>query len=351
MGIRLDKVVLINLYVDLYKTDVSKLLGKEEVKVKECVDQDGCVFHTITFKRGNPMFDECFFGISEEGKYYSRLSLSVNDGNWGNRYGTSISQLQTKLEAICEYLKCEYNINVQCVYAKVQYIEIQNTFRLNNKYSEYTRVINQLIHNLPKRLQLGEVHGWENKENEDERESKSFSRNSGERGIEVTIYNKSEQSGQTPNGEDEFLRFEVSLKSAAKIKDKLGTNMVYKMQMSNIEDYFRDFINKMLLSNQKNQNKRNKELNKIMLDKYNESERKWINHLLAYIENEELNTGKVSVLSINQLFPLLKKMGFKNLSSITNAKHRLQEEAIKNFSVLFCGDELRLSELAAKLVK
>lgn len=197
-------------------------------------------------------------------------------------------------------------------------------------------------------------------------------RKSGEQGITVTIYDKTEQLEKSQKKkeekksdntkslpalpEDHYYRFEIRLMHQAKVKKVLGTNLISQITDQQINCYFNNFIQKNVKKTyevyQKNSKK---EVSNIMKDFYTEYKYAWTDKFLAYLYDTEINCGGIPlILDIEEILPLVDNLKLKD----RKAKYRIKKSLLdmgdnkrkRHLRVLYSDDHIKYEEILSCLL-
>ena len=148
-----------------------------------------------------------------------------------------------------------------------------------------------------------------------------------------------------------YLRYEITLNSATKIRNTLGQNEICKISQETVNRYFSGFIRE----NVENAYKKYKEKSdaavlKILKKNYVPANRTWIRDTVIEIMDIELRNGGVPlILDIHDLLMQLNHIKFSSRAQKSHAKKAFAEIAEKKATALSNRDDQKCMELIAKL--
>lgn len=259
----------------------------------------------------NTSITNFYFGRNKNGQLYGSMDISSGDG-FSNLNCDTIPQKIAKLEEAKEILSKYFGIEISLSDIKYSSIEINTTFILSKELSEYTKIVNQITYNFPRYLRLRYLQtfskdGKKRKIIDYNRKYETFTTTSGEKGIDIKIYDKrKELLNSRKLDEDDlnnYTRFEITLKSPKKIKDIFNTNYVYSITQEMIQEYFNDFIRKNIID--ANVQFR-KELNKYLqatINKYRDKHQ--YTKIISDIHINADDSNIYNILDINDILNML----------------------------------------------
>lgn len=153
----LDQMMFGNVQIvgfdDLKKLEKSGVVEQTTAKVKY-ITATGQEFTRLLIEKDG-VIDRMIAGsklIKGKRIDYCNLSVSVGNKGTGNLMCFTRDEYVEKLQKIEEHLKNQYGIHVDLSDITMKEIEINRTFKLNEDFEKYHRVINLMMCNLPKNL-------------------------------------------------------------------------------------------------------------------------------------------------------------------------------------------------------
>lgn len=326
----IDKICISGLQL-ISIADVTSLVEEGTITIKENRKRYIPVYDTATNSMAEissleigatPFFDQFKLSISPDGYSYCQMELSIPDDGYHNLNCHTVWECRLQVADALQYLSDEYGIKVQVEQSegiKLRSVEINRTIPLDHPFKEYQRDLELLMHLLPGtlRLSLQEYSGkaqHPDRAIDNSRQVSTYEGRSGKSGISVKIYNKSEQLNSL-RGEKrlehpvvgEYLRFEVTLLDAKKIKDTFGTNRLEALTDQMVQDYFHAFIVKNVATPYESYTeKRHKGIRKILRKNYVPGSRTWIRDTVLQLMDAEIQNHLPLLLDINEVIDLLK---------------------------------------------
>ncbi len=306
----------------------------------------------------NELFDSFYYSINNEGFVSGCIQISINDKEYHNLNCFTTDEYRKRIHDIQEFLTDKYGIEVRFDEAKFKYLEINKTIVINGCFEDYGRPLNMISQLFPARLKLKVQADYKCPERDysnEKKKTKSIYKSSGQRGINIDIYDKSDQLEKTVKikVEHNYLRFEIALKSAEKIEKELGTKSIWSLTDKMINKYFSDFLRKNVeepfLAYQE---KKERILKKIVRDTYVYKRQGWVKDFLLRLYDYEAYNKCPLILSIEEVIYFFEKNKrlLPNKYIRKNTKKQLlnyyEDGKLKTF---FRGDFLKAQELISKL--
>lgn len=359
-SVLLDKVVIYDFKV-LDVRDIVQLQKEDIVMVNEkqkfyVILPSGEFFSSLKIEKAS-YFDFFQYSVSKEGRPYGRLEMSVPDDGFHNLNCLSAYQYQQRVKQVRKYLEDQYGIITDFSNSKFKSMEINKTVVINETFDSYRRPLSLMMYLLPGTLRLKEndFHGKDQhptKATGYRKEIQTFEKTSGERGIIIKIYDKSEQLKakykiQTLHN---YLRYEITLKAPEKVRSALGGNEVFNIMDKQVENYFHDFIQKNLVDPYEEYcRKRDIVLRKFLKKYYAPGSRVWIRDVFLEIDNHEIKNGVPLMLEVEELIEQLGCIKFSSKQTRYAAKKRMQEICESKSDVYGQHDGEKYRELLEKL--
>ena len=305
-------------------------------------------------------FDLFFCSVSKKGMFFSALELSVrNPVNSSAKVAVcnlnchTVYEVKLRVTLVQKNLLEMYGISTDMGSVLVKSIELNRTIRLEHgSFDTYLRSIALLMHLFSGKLRL--THGTEHAflaSPSRPLQAQTFERDSGKRGMKVKIYDKSAQlSAKGISTSESYLRYEVTLKSPSKLRGKLGTNYLWKLNNNILEQCFSDlFIAYWQPQYQKWKKESQTFLQQTLLKKYRAGSHTWSRDVILEIYNDELQTGLPRMLALDALLQELSILPFPRPQDKYNAKKSLSSVCRSITSVYQRDDDIRMQELILKL--
>lgn len=352
----LDKIVFGNIQI-LQFNDMKKLIDREVVEVstskvkyvtasgdefsKLLIEQDGVI---NKMSAGSRMF-------GRKKVDYCSLETTIGNEEFGNLYCYSFDDYVDKLRAIQDHLETEYGIVADLSDITVKEIEINRTFKLNGKVEQYHRVLNLIMTNLPG--QFKNQNEWKKVEKGSSRYQTYYATSrkvpTSKRYVLFKIYDKTSELERTIVLTESYMRVELRLVGAEKVKKALHTNRFFEMSDDLFNSYFDDQMEKMICKPfDKWKSTRDKKLLDLMKQQREKDIRHWQTNVLRLLQNEEIAQKRPVLLDIEELIPLIDKLDFSS-NRKWDVKSNFRKQAKKYESVFCNGDHLKLDEIIQKV--
>lgn len=293
-------------------------------------------------------------------KEYVNLETNVRDKNFGNLQGNTVKEYQEQIERIEEKLQYNYGIKASFKNANIKYLEINRTFKLEHEFSDYRRVINAIITEMPK---MKKISKHDDILIDDTYFHEKFSatdtytvwnRRGGINKFKtckiVTVYNKKKQIRGIIYLDGDYMRFEIILVGTQNIQSAFQTTKFYELTDEKINQYFADQIDKLIVKPlDRWRTKRNAYLKKLIKSEREKDIYNWqVNVLRVLNTQENIHNGKPCLLDVSELYPVIDTI--KNISRKQRVKDRFLVQAEK-YENIFCNrDDLKLQEIIDKLL-
>ena len=305
-------------------------------------------------------FDLFFCSVSKKGTFYSALELSVRNPADSSAKVTvcnlncySVYEVRLLVTLVQKKLLEMYGISTDMGSVLIKSIELNKTISLEHgSFDTYLRSIALLMHLFSGKLRL--THSTEHAflaSPSRAKETQTFERDSGKRGMKVKIYDKSAQlSAKGISTSESYLRYEVTLKSPSKVRGKLGTNCLWKLNDNILEQCFIDlFIDYWQPQYQKWKKESQAFLQHMLLKRYRAGSHTWSRDIILEIYDDELQTGLPRMLALGALLQELSVLPFPRPQDKYNAKKSLSSACRNITSVYQRDDDIRMQELILKL--
>lgn len=236
------------------------------------------------------------------------------------------------------------------MWATIKQIEINRTIRLNDDFKWYHRVLQLIMFNLPypfakqmdfKKKAAGEIQcDTYYATTKKTAKSKKYQ--------ELKIYNKSKQLQFIVS--DGWMRVELKIVGASKVKKELGTNDLSELTDGQINDYFDRMMQKLIVQPyRKWQEQQKKEIKKIMQEQRKINLKRWQIGTLTRILDEEIDRQCPVALDIDQILAVVPELKEIHTKYIKTIQQNMDDQAGKCAAVLCNYDSDRMEEIIEKL--
>ena len=314
--------------------DTEKLLN---MGVIEPATKNGINYTTINgekFKRINIENDSVihrFFCGAKlfKGKVsrYCHLTTIIRGDNNTNLQCYSVEDYYDYLAQIIDHLDQRYGIIVDVSDVRIKEIEINKTIELYRPFEEYHRPLQLMFQNLPHTF-----HSTLTGANRDSAEDRQITRSYSARTNKTpkskhymicSIYDKSKQLEQKITIEKNYLRLEIRLVGASKIKRELGTDSFAELTDELLCMFLQEQIEKLFVKpHEKWEQSRDKLLSRIIKEERKKNKH-WIVNTLRRLQDLEIQNQKPYVLDIHEILLVF--------SIISDDTKKRQNEIIKQF--------------------
>lgn len=353
----IDKMVLNNLLItDISDIDYLADIGVLEVNPNPDVRSyytDGGSFRQLKIKQDDKI-DLLSAGTVKTGKIwhtYCNLHTSVQRYNSNLRCYT-VGDYQKQVNDIQTALRDKYGVVLDTMWATIKQIEINRTVKLDDDFRWYHRVLQLIMFNLPypfakqmdfKKKAAGEIQC-------DTYYATTRKTAKSKKYQELKIYNKSKQLQQVITVSDGWMRVELKIVGAAKIKKELGTNDLSELTDVQINDYFDKMMQTLIVQPyRKWQEQQKKEIKKIMQEQRKINLKRWQIGTLTRILDEEIEKQCPVALDIDQILAVVPELKDVPVKYIKAIQQNMDDQAGKCAAVLCNYDSERMEEIIEKL--
>lgn len=355
----LDQMMFGNVQIvgfdDLKKLEKSGVVEQTTAKVKY-ITATGQEFTRLLIERDGVINRMIAGSKLIKGKRidYCNLSVSVGNKETGNLMCLTRDEYMGKLQKIEEHLKNQYGIHVDLSDITMKEIEINRTFKLNEDFEKYHRVINLMMCNLPKNLKQQSEYkkvndGIATHESYYASSKTGKAKNKVTRYLELKIYDKTKAVEKIILLTDSFMRVEFRLVGAEKIKRSLKVSKFVDLTDAIINDYFAKQTENIIVQPfEKWKIQRDKEVVELMKEWRSKDMNHWQTSVLRSLMNREITEKKAVLLDIKELLPLVNRVITK-ANRRYDVKHNFVKQAEK-IETVFCNDDhLKMEEIIEKL--
>lgn len=354
-----DQIVLSNIEI-VHMINIEELIKRNIVELstnpQTYIMADGQEFSKLIIKNDG-VIDHMIAGAKLQSNQlikYCILSLSVHRDT-GNICCHTIDEYKQILTRIQEHLLCTYGIDIAIENITIKEIEINKTFALDHPYEDYRRVIQLIMHNLPRELHV-QMHCVENSKEKVQPGTyyaTSSKTNKSDRYTTLKIYNKTSALSTKLNIvlDTSYMRVELRFVGTQRVKRALTTNKLSALTDEMINTSFQRYMKRYIYNPyDKWLQERDKYLLRLITEQRDTDIRHWQVNLLRYLTNSEIENAYPTLLDVKELYPLLEKLSL-------SAKRRYEirttfkRHAAKYETVYNQRDDLKLVEILEKLGK
>lgn len=351
----LDRIELGNISIIGFN-NIKNLIDKEIVEISSTkakyVTASGQEFSRLKIENDG-LIDRMIAGsriLRSKRIDYCDLSVSIKNDKTGNLICYTAAEYFDQILKIQNHLQSKYGIIADFSDATLKYIEINRTFKLDSNFESYHRVLNLIMANLPTNLrnQMDYRKVTSHCIEYETFYATSRKKNKSKKYMLFKIYDKKKAIKNIIVLTDSYMRIEVTLVGAERIKQSLGSNKFVDITDKLINDYFNELIQKIIINPmEKWKTKRDKYLLDLMMEQRNDKKH-WQTNVLRILQNEEIANKCPTLLDVEELIPLLDELGLKP-NRKCDVKRNLRKQAKKYESVLCNRDDLKLEEIIEKL--
>lgn len=352
----LDKAVFSNISI-LEFQDMESLIEKGILEINtspvKYITAVGQEFNRLTIEHDG-LIDRLVAGAKlMNGKYinYCILQTTVRQKEAGNLVGYTTGDYFDHLQMIAAHLAFDYGIEVDFSNVSVKELEINRTFRLDNDFSQYHRVINLIMANLPSYLRNQMDYKQVGKDNtEYETYYAATKKNSkSDRYLLLKIYNKTKALEKIIVLTDSYMRVEIRLIGSERVKRALHTNRFAELTDEIINAYFDGQMQTMIVKPyRKWQEQQRKYLRKLIEQQRKDDIRHWQTNVLRILQNQEIDQKRAVILDVGQLMDIVDTLKL-SANRKYDVKSNFRKQAQKYETVFCTGDDRKMEELIEKL--
>lgn len=351
----LDKCMFSEVWlVNLDEQSKEKLI--EEKIIKRIVDEKGEIHYSVLLNEQEYVYHS---GYNEVVKGFGTLQTTVANDGYGNLNCYTIDEYKRRLEQI-KGLISDKGIHVDVRNPTVSQMEINRTFRIDEKMPSYERVIDLMMALLPGNTKLSTTSEWANKENGNIDKNTFYATSKKSKNSKCYLgmkwYNKTKElkAHYKIIVDENYIRLEFTLYGTKKIKKELGTNKFNELTDEKINKWFdkkvNDWIKKPVEKWKKEQQKK---VLQIMKECKKADGYKWVNKCVTRLLNEEIRTRnghKPLILDIEEVIPLVNEL-YPNGDRRKRTKSAFRKIAKEDASNITNRDDLKLEKLLEKLME
>lgn len=357
----LDAVIWGNVMInDLLGADMLERKGnlfcseKNPVKV---VLPDGQTFCSLTINDSTIGLFKAGAILQKNTKIdYGTLATNVKNSLLGNMIGNTAEETIESLRDSLQMMGEKYGVVIDPIGITIKKMEIQRTFRLDDLYELYQRILKLIFAIIPPKSRLTNIIKFGTNADGTTTEqtfyvnSRSSKKSENYRELKVYDKGKERQEHLGITFDDTWVRIELTLIGGKTIKNAFGSRDLEIFADSIIADYFNSQMQGLIIKPYwKWKAKRDKELLKLLKEQRKRDPKRWINNSLVEILNREVSSGGVPfVLGIDEILAAVDQMGLerRNKSRVKKSFLLLGQ---RNARALMQGDDTRLREFIDKL--
>lgn len=305
--IGLDKMKFSNLRVK--NLDVGRLEPMKQAELTYSAS-GRCIWHMPGTNAGirkivikdNKVFSDLTIGCTTNSYgaliEYTYLTVTVTNAKGCNLENMTYAEYSVYLENVLSYLETEYGITMDAGQMKVDYIEINANIFLQDSFSEYNRTL-RLFSWMFKNL--GKLSSYAVKKGDS---AVQETHRRGNKSREIIFYNKTaELRAEGISVDEEILRIEIRLKTARVIKDAFGSRHWKDLDDLKFTEYYHKQIYMELSDGLEGwQEKRQKDLKKLIKKCRKDSKRNWHHLLMETVRNKSEKNTVPYILDIEQIY-------------------------------------------------
>ena len=290
---------------------------------------------------------------------YCNLSTSPKRDDGTNVRCYTVDEYTGHLTRLQRHLSEVYGIRADFSMAQFKELEINKTFKLEQDFRDYRRVIELIMHNLPASFKQDMTFSVRAKQDKNSCALESLpgtyyartgKSSKSDRYLLFKIYDKTRSVENTITLTDSYMRIELRLVGAEKIARDLGTNVFSEITDQKINEYFDKQMNKLIVQPIKKWKvQRDRLAVSLMKEKQEQDIKHWqVNTLLTLssMENEQYCPVLLDVSELMELVPQVvtgRKLRYK-------VKTNFRTKARKNAECFCRNDDKKLAEILSKVV-
>lgn len=349
--------VMINDLLDADMLESKGNLFRSEKNPVKVVLPDGSTFCSLTINDSTIGLFKAGAILQKNTKIdYGTLATNVKKSLLGNMIGNTSEETIESLRDSLQMLGEKYGIVIDPTGITIKKAEIQRTFRLDDLYELYQRVLKLIFAIIPPKSRLTNIIKFGANTDGTTTEqtfyvnSRSSRKSENYRELKVYDKGKERQEHLGITFDDTWVRIELTLIGGKTIKNAFGSRDLEIFTDSIIADYFNSQMQELIIKPYwKWKTKRDKELLKLLKEQRTRDPKRWVNNSLVEILNREVSSGGVPfVLGIDEILAAVDQMGLER-----RTKSRVKKSFLllgqRNASVLMQGDDVRLNEFIDKL--
>ncbi len=282
---------------------------------------------------------------------YVDLCLRPHYIRGDNLNSLTLDEYKVELVDIYKYIAENYGVYLDFRNAQIKSMEINTTFSLLNKFSEYERVARLLLDIISGKEKLKKIKSFDDIVNETRsitsihEEPEFYSRENGQ--YKIKIYDKSSEMHDNDHydTDTDYMRVELTLKTAPKIERVFGSKRLNEITDNMTAEFFYTKIRVDYFKRYEKWREQNKKDLKQLVKEFRKPNIPWQHDIITYCFNFEKENKCIKLLDINDLKEVIEK-----------DKHNNRARTIKAFDhhkavsdLFFRNDRDKVTEIMAKI--
>lgn len=359
--IGIDKSRLINIFIkDIDETKINQHQHRDENReiVVEYGDtpvvlESGKCLRRLKIKDERIGLLNFQYKKRTDGKTHATCSLHLlASGNGNNLQNLTVQNYKKRVLEAFELITQEYGIVLDYSQARIKSLEVNATFKLQEDFPKYEKVILMMIRNVPKmykdkRSNSLKYHIWrEATKNYDKLETVLAKNQS----VELKIYNKLKQlkdTGAIDNiAENNIMRVEYTFKNTSTLKSRFGANDVNALSDEALINMFKWYFVRDIVKPWGKWQKDNKHALCHLASKYMQSGTDWKQAFFRECRQYESLHGLPILFDVCDMQPV-----FRLLDKSKNANRKFQRfKKSAKFETDLIGNTKRMQEVINKIM-
>lgn len=356
--ILIDQIILSNVRI-IEIMDTEDLFSQGIIKM----DGSDLLYHTVTGQSftvlhiaDDVVTDFIAKAVKKHGAVhqFSTMIVSVKtDDTYGNLQCYRYGECWEHLLEIQAHLAKAYGIIITYDIAKIKSIELNKTFPLKYKFTDYRRPLSYLMRYLSTTL---------NNQMDCHNRLKDYSayyattkrKPKSKNYLDLKFYDKTKALNLDIDAS--YMRIELTFVGSTKIKREFGTNLFLDFSDALISRVYQSAVDRYIQKPlDEAQKKRYSRLSRILKNEHKKGDNGWITKVLRCIMNTEIEENTPFLLDIHELFPFLESLtDSKGTFLSSSRKYKIRESFILHaeaYEKAFCKkDHEKLMELLERIV-
>lgn len=293
------------------------------------------------------------YGKRTDGKTHATCSLQLlATNNSNNLQNLTVQNYKKRVVEAFELITRTYGIVLDYSQAKIKSLEVNATFRLQDDFGKYEKVILMMIRNVPqvykdKRSNSLKYHIWREAAKDYDKLETVLAKN---QSVELKIYNKLKQlkdTGAISNiAENNVMRIEYTFKNASTLKSRFGANTVNALSDEALINMFKWYFVRDIVKPWEKWQKDNKHALCHIASKYMQSGSDWKQNFFRECREFESTHGLPVLFDVCDMQPV-----FRLLDKSKNANRKFQRfKKSAKFETDLIGNTKRMQEVINKVM-
>lgn len=288
-----------------------------------------------------------------DGKSHATCSLQLlATDNGNNLQNLTVQEYKKRVSEAFWLITQEYGIVLDYSQAKIKSLEVNATFRLQEDFQKYEKVILMMIRNVPqvykdKRSNSLKYHVWREATKNYDRLETVLAKN---QSVELKIYNKLKQLKDTNAisniAENNIMRVEYTFKNASTLKSRFRDNTVDALTNEALISMFKWYFNRDIVQPWEKWQKDNKHALCHIASKHIQSGTDWKQAFFRKCREFENTHGLPVLFDVCDMQPV-----FKLLDKSKNANRKFQRfKKSARYEKDLIGNTKRMQEVINKII-